>query len=171
MPLISFTTICTLRFSLHISNICLGEPEGLRKCSKPTFPPKWRFGTGGATGSLAKYLNSNFPPQILFLLHRVVTKYIGNLLKRLFRRLRKEEVWEDSSGETEAAEKKICAPAKLDNHLRHDDTNNEVGDPYRCCGQTKALGALRIWEDFSGERPRKRTVWASVAEDVDILMN
>jgi hypothetical protein len=105
---------------------------------------------------------------ILLLNNKIIPKDRCDLFQRPLRRLRHKEIRKDTRSETEAPKEKVPAPSNGDNHLRDDNTNDEICDPDGCRGQSNTLSTFGIWEDFCRERPGERSIGTCVAEDVDV---
>jgi len=73
-----------------------------------------------------------------------VSKHLRNLLQGLLRCLRHEEVGKDACRHAEEAKEQIRAPSDGDDHLRHNNPNDEVGNPYGSSRKTDTFASLAV---------------------------
>lgn len=104
---------------------------------------------------------------LLLLNSTAVTKDIGQFLKSLALSLWHTEVRPHTGQAAHDAEENIRPEPNVLDHHWYCHTDDEVADPYCCCRESDSLRAGSVGEDLRGQSPAKRSVAASIGENVD----
>lgn len=121
-----------------------------------------------ASAAMSPYLCSDPVLNFKLLIVALVTKNSRDLFQTLSRCFRDKEERENRRGKAEAAEEEIGAPAKLDLHLRNDNTDDEIGKPHHGGGGTNTFGTLGVGKHLGRESPCQWAIRASVCENIDV---